>query len=64
VSVECVLRTKNGLPTMNFLTENLVDIRAGLTIEQGFGGTGFQPVLAQAKACGYILQDTTALTPL
>jgi hypothetical protein len=20
-----------------------------------FGGTGFQPVLAQAKACGYIL---------
>jgi hypothetical protein len=21
---------------------------------QRFGGTGFQPVLAQAKACGYI----------
>jgi hypothetical protein len=29
---------------------------------EGFGGTGFQPVLAQAKTCGYILLDIGLLS--
>jgi len=46
-------------------------------IREDFGGIGFQPVPAQAKACGYIytyphvpiflqktLPDTTAFTPV
>jgi hypothetical protein len=28
-------------------------------MEQSFGGTGFQPVPAQAKACGYIFFSPT-----
>ena len=29
--------------------------RTSIFIKKIFGGTGFQPVPAQAKACGYIL---------
>ncbi|MFW6112807.1 MAG: hypothetical protein ACOC8G_00665 [Thermodesulfobacteriota bacterium] len=30
--------------------------------KENIGGTGFQPVLAQAKACGYIFISSDRLT--
>jgi hypothetical protein len=35
-----------------------------LFIRKIFGGTGFQPVQAQAKACGYILEDFALPVPI
>jgi hypothetical protein len=34
--------------------DHLFNVRIGLAIWQSLGGTGFQPVLTQAKAYGYI----------
>ncbi|OGP72738.1 MAG: hypothetical protein A2Y80_09315 [Deltaproteobacteria bacterium RBG_13_58_19] len=43
-------------PTKNFLLVPKLSLGTGKKVI--FGGTGFQPVLAQAKACGYIFSSS------